>query len=106
MTAISWVRLRCTAPQYDQRKANTPIANSVIAVTAPTHWAVVEKIDRGVRGSDGEDDRQRDVDPDDRVAMLHGPRLRAALAVPTIGSSGQRRSPTPSAAPSRADSTS
>ena len=41
-TEISSVRLRCTAFQYAHRKVKTPIANSVIAVTAPTHCAVVE----------------------------------------------------------------
>ena len=37
------VRLRCTAFQNDQRNAKTPIANSAIAVMAPTHCAAVEK---------------------------------------------------------------
>ena len=41
-TEISSVRLRCTAFQYAQRKVKTPTANSVMAVTAPIHWAVVE----------------------------------------------------------------
>ena len=42
VTAISSVRLRWTAFQYDNKKANTPTANSTMAVIAPTHWAKLE----------------------------------------------------------------
>ncbi len=96
------MRLRWTAFQYDQRKANTPIANNDIAVTAPTHWANVEKSTRGVSGGDAEDHRQDLVGADDPVAVVH--RRQATDSAPTtLAATG--RPQMPSAAPSRAAST-
>ena len=53
-TPISSRRLRCTAFQYDHRKANTPMANSASAVIAATHCQNVVKNTAASVGRDAE----------------------------------------------------